>query len=72
MQGSGVVFWVKAVIRRYPLQAAKWRLAAPGLGQSVAALIAFNALKRVLATKLTWKGKGEKNFLKIGKKAIVM
>lgn len=69
MQGSGVVFWIKAVIWRYPLQTAEWRLAAPWLGQSVTALKALNALKGVLATKLTWgeevKGREERKRKKI-------
>lgn len=61
MQGSGVVFRVEAVVWRYPLQAAEWRLAAPWLGQSVTALKALDALKGVLATKLTWDGRTSGN-----------
>lgn len=58
VQGGGVVFWVKAVVGRYPLQAAERRLTTPGLGQPLTALEALDALKGVLATKLAW-GTGE-------------
>lgn len=67
MQGSGVVFRVKAVIGWYPLQAAEWGLAAPRLGQSVAAFKAIDALEGVLATELTWKDIGT-----MGKKDLLL
>lgn len=54
VQGGGVVFRVEAVVRRYPLQAAERGLAAPRLGQPVAALEALDALEGVLATELTY------------------
>lgn len=58
LQGGGVVLGVEAVVRRYPLQAAERGLAAPRLGQPVAALEALDALEGVLAAKLTWEPKG--------------
>lgn len=61
MQGSGVVFRVEAVVWRYPLQAAEWRLAAPWLGQSVTALEALDALEGVLATELTCEARRKGN-----------
>lgn len=76
MQGSGVVFWVKAVIWRNPLQAAEWRLTAPWLGQSVTALIALNALKGVLAAEFTWdermggKGKSTKGNAQVNRSPV--
>lgn len=57
VQGGGVVFWVKAVVGRYPLQAAERWLAAPWLGQPVAALKALDALEGVLAAELTCEGR---------------
>lgn len=53
VQGGGVVLRVEAVVRRHPLQAAEGRLAAPRLGESVAALEALDALERVLAAQFT-------------------
>ena len=53
VQGGGVVLRVEAVVRGYPLQAAEGGLAAPRLGQPVAALEALDALEGVLAAKLT-------------------
>lgn len=53
VQGGGVVLGVEAVVRRHPLQAAEGRLAAPRLGQPVAALEALDALEGVLAAQLT-------------------
>lgn len=64
LQGGGVVLGVEAVVRRYPLQAAERGLAAPRLGQPVAALEALDALEGVLAAKLTWEPKGIFFFLK--------
>ncbi|TNN74966.1 hypothetical protein EYF80_014711 [Liparis tanakae] len=55
--GGGVVLRVEAVVRRYPLQAAERGLAAPRMGQSVAALEALDALEGVLATELTYEGR---------------
>lgn len=54
VQGGGVVLGVEAVVRRHPLQAAEGRLAAPRLGQPVAALEALDALEGVLAAQLAW------------------
>lgn len=53
VQGGGVVLRVEAVVRGYPLQAAEGGLAAPRLGQPVAALEALDALEGVLAAELT-------------------
>lgn len=76
VQGGGVVFRLKAVVWRYPLQAAEWRLAAPWLGQSITALKALNALKGVLATELTWEeqtsGHGKREKSKCYKAATVV
>lgn len=60
LQGGGVVLGVEAVVRRYPLQAAERGLAAPRLGQPVAALEALDALEGVLAAELTWESGGKK------------
>lgn len=57
VQGGGVVFRVEAVVGRYPLQAAERWLTTPGLGQSLTALEALDALKGILATKLAWGAK---------------
>lgn len=62
LQGGGVVLGVEAVVGRYPLQAAERRLAAPRLGQPVAALEALDALEGVLAAEFTWEPRGKKTF----------
>lgn len=53
-QGGGVVLRVKAVVGRDALQALEGGLAAPGLRQAVAAVVALYALKGVLAPQFTW------------------
>lgn len=54
-QGSGVVLRVKAVIGGDALQALEGGLAAPGLRQPVAAVVALYALEGVLAAQFTWR-----------------
>lgn len=53
-QGGGVVLRVKAVVGGDALQALEGGLAAPGLRQAVAAVVALYALKGVLAAQFTW------------------
>lgn len=58
-QGGRVVLRVKAVVGGDTLQALEGGLAAPGLCQAVAAIVALYALEGVLASKFTWQeGKG--------------
>lgn len=53
-QGGGVVLRVEAVVGGDALQALEGGLAAPGLRQPVAAVVALDALERVLAAQFTW------------------
>lgn len=55
-QGGRVVLGVEAVVGRDALQALEGGLAAPGLRQAVAAVVALDALEGVLASQLTWRG----------------
>lgn len=54
-QGGRVVLRVKAVVGGDTLQALEGGLAAPGLCQAVAAIVALYALEGVLASKFTWR-----------------
>lgn len=54
-QGSWIVLGVEAVVGGDALQAVERRLATPGLGEAVAAVIALYALEGVLAPELTWR-----------------
>lgn len=54
-QGGWVVLWVEAVVGRDALQAVEGWLAAPGLREAVAAIVALYALKGVLAPELAWR-----------------
>lgn len=54
-QGGGVVLRVEAVIGGDTLQTLEGRLAAPGLRQPVAAVVALDALEGVLAAQFTWR-----------------
>lgn len=54
-QGGWVVLRVEAVVGGDALQAVEGRLAAPGLGEAVTAVVALYALKGVLAPELPWR-----------------
>lgn len=54
-QGGGVILRVEAVVGGDALQALEGGLAAPGLRQAVAAVVALYALEGVLAAQLTWR-----------------
>lgn len=54
-QDGWIVLGVEAVVGRDALQAVERRLAAPGLGEAVTAVVALYALEGVLAPELTWR-----------------
>ena len=54
-QGGWIVLGVEAVVGGDALQAVERRLAAPGLGEAVAAVVALYAFEGVLAPELTWR-----------------